>query len=328
MIGCKGAAMSDCPMTTERIRPAAWRSLGRKLRPGNGLRRSWLHGWLFVAGVSFVVAVGAAAEPTTATELARSGWDHRRIDLKNPVLNRAHLLRVDLRSGKVRAGAAVAPDPDADGPAEAALTSPLKLGDDPRVVAFVNANPWDAIPDADGRRNRRWHSGQAVDIQGLAAARGTIFSPPQRGYPSVWFDSEGRVRFDEAAGEKAVRDGVAGFGWLVREGKPCVEPGGPRHPRTAIGLDREGGVLLLLVVDGRQPGFSEGMTLDELAGLMAEQGSFLAINLDGGGSSVMAVRGADGALRVVNSPSDRLLGVKIVVRPVPVLLTVSTAQDD
>lgn len=311
--------------------PAGRRRFGRKPRLGkgrNGLPRSRLFAGLFVFLISLGAGPGVAAEPATVTELARSGWEHRRVDLKEPVPNRAHLLRVDLRSGKVRAGVAVAPDPDAGGPAEAALTSPLKLGDDPRVVAFVNANPWDALPDADGRRNRRWYAGQAVDIQGLAAARGKVFSPPQRGYPSVWFDSQGRIRVDEVAGEEAVRDGVAGFGWLVREGKPCVDPGGPRHPRTAIGVDKENRVLLLAVVDGRQPSFSEGMTLEELAKLLAEHGCSSAINLDGGGSSIMALRAADGALRVVNSPSDRLLGIKPVVRPVPVLLTVSTAQAD
>ena len=72
-----------------------------------------------------------------------------------------------------------------------------------------------------------------------------------------------------------------------------------RHPRTAAGRDRAGRVLLV-TVDGRQPGVSAGMTLDELARLLVEFGAVEAINLDGGGSTTMVVRG-----EVVNKPSDR-----------------------
>jgi len=71
-----------------------------------------------------------------------------------------------------------------------------------------------------------------------------------------------------------------------------------RHPRTAIGV-RADGRLVLAVVDGRQPGLSLGMSIDELAGLMTERGCLEALNLDGGGSTTMVVKG-----KVVNSPSD------------------------
>lgn len=71
-----------------------------------------------------------------------------------------------------------------------------------------------------------------------------------------------------------------------------------RHPRTAAGTRRDGTVVLV-TVDGRQPKTSVGMTVEELAGLMLELGCADAINLDGGGSTTMVVRG-----RVVNAPSD------------------------
>ncbi|MGI9953050.1 phosphodiester glycosidase family protein [Moorellaceae bacterium AZ2] len=77
-----------------------------------------------------------------------------------------------------------------------------------------------------------------------------------------------------------------------------------RHPRTAIGVTKEGR-LEILVADGRQPGYSEGMTLYELAEFMRGRGIVAALNLDGGGSSVLAARkvGEDG-LTVLNRPSD------------------------
>ena len=67
------------------------------------------------------------------------------------------------------------------------------------------------------------------------------------------------------------------------------------QPRTAIGVTAEGDVLLL-VVDGRQT-LSQGVSLTQLASIMASLGAVHAINLDGGGSSTMV---ADGAL--INRP--------------------------
>ena len=94
---------------------------------------------------------------------------------------------------------------------------------------------------------------------------------------------------------------------LVRKGRPAAstDPGvyGPgfsdaRHPRTAVGIRADGRVLLL-AVDGRQPERSVGMTIAELTSLLLELGAVEAVNMDGGGSTTMVVRG-----RVVNSPSD------------------------
>jgi len=72
-----------------------------------------------------------------------------------------------------------------------------------------------------------------------------------------------------------------------------------RHPRTAAGFDRETGRAWLVVVDGRQGRYSDGMTLPELTALLEALGVDDAVNLDGGGSSVMVVRG-----RTVTHPSD------------------------
>lgn len=78
-----------------------------------------------------------------------------------------------------------------------------------------------------------------------------------------------------------------------------------RHPRTAVAVRGDRRRLLLVTVDGRQPGYSEGMTLVELAGFLRAIGATDAINLDGGGSTTMAVRRSDGSVAVVNRPSDR-----------------------
>jgi hypothetical protein len=70
------------------------------------------------------------------------------------------------------------------------------------------------------------------------------------------------------------------------------------HPRTAI-AQLKSGQILLVTVDGRQPGESVGMSLTMLADLLIEFGAVEAINLDGGGSTAMVVRN-----KLVNKPSD------------------------
>lgn len=70
-----------------------------------------------------------------------------------------------------------------------------------------------------------------------------------------------------------------------------------RAPRTAVGVKRDGTVLLL-VVDGRSFS-SSGMTLQEVAQYFLRLGAINAVNFDGGGSSEMVVNGA-----IVNKPSD------------------------
>ena len=71
-----------------------------------------------------------------------------------------------------------------------------------------------------------------------------------------------------------------------------------RNPRTLAGVRRDGD-LLLVTVDGRQPGWSAGVTLSEAARVMRALGARDALNLDGGGSTAMTVRG-----ELVSRPSD------------------------
>lgn len=85
-----------------------------------------------------------------------------------------------------------------------------------------------------------------------------------------------------------------------------------RAPRTAVGVDGQGKIMLT-TVDGRNPGISAGMTLRELARTLDGLGVQEAINLDGGGSTTMTVQG-----KLVNRPSDgqeRLVSNALIVLP-------------
>ncbi len=103
-------------------------------------------------------------------------------------------------------------------------------------------------------------------------------------------------------------DIVAGVPQLIKNGKiditweqeksskAFVET---RHPRTAVAKMKDG-KFLMITVDGRQPGVSVGMNLNELAEYLLGLGAVDAMNLDGGGSTTMFLDG-----KVVNKPSDK-----------------------
>ncbi len=69
------------------------------------------------------------------------------------------------------------------------------------------------------------------------------------------------------------------------------------HPRTAIG-QAEDGSIIMIVIDGRQPGYSIGITVGELAEMCLKYGAVQALNLDGGSSSIMYYNG-----RKITQPS-------------------------
>lgn len=117
------------------------------------------------------------------------------------------------------------------------------------------------------------------------------------------------------AGPTLVKNNGVYLSTKAEEFGPDVASG--RAPRTALGITKDGHILLA-VVDGRQYS-SAGFTLLELALFMQEAGAIEAMNLDGGGSSEMVVSG-----NIVNKPSDlreRRVGSALVVLPkVPIKL--------
>ena len=71
------------------------------------------------------------------------------------------------------------------------------------------------------------------------------------------------------------------------------------QPRTAVGVI-DPNHLVFVVVDGRSPGYSRGVTLPDLAQILKGLGATTGYNLDGGGSSTMYFNGA-----LVNNPLGR-----------------------
>jgi len=105
---------------------------------------------------------------------------------------------------------------------------------------------------------------------------------------------------------------VGGGPLLLRGGLPVVDPDAPapeetrvRYPVTGAGVSADGATLWLVVVDGRAPATSIGITRPMLGALFAALGASDAMAFDSGGSSEMVVRHlGDAGVSVVNVPSD------------------------
>ena len=150
------------------------------------------------------------------------------------------------------------------------------------------------------------HEGDAVEVCGYAASRGNVYSE-KKWMPGTLFISErNEASFEEPVGD--VYNAIAGNGFLVRDGAVAgrFEDDRP-YPRAGLGLDAGRRRLFFFVIDGKQPNYSEGATLSELAGVMREYGVHDGIRLDEGGSSTIVVREPEGKARVVNSPINHRL---------------------
>ena len=251
--------------------------------------------------------------------LAQAGEvEYKTITRATPRPLSIHVVRIDLADPDRELAVAVGLDPDSDGPAESQLVDPRKLAASAHLFIAVNANPWnnlapkpgDPVPEA-------YMAGTACDIAGWALAEGKQKSAPQQSYGSFWLDPEGRGHIGDPGSTVPARLAIAGFSPILREGNVLPGEGGDLHPRTALGLDKEGRILTLVTVDGRQKGFSEGMSEAELGGLMKELGCTDALNLDGGGSTVLLRWG-----QILNSPSQgpKSAGQAAQPRPVPVMI--------
>lgn len=120
-------------------------------------------------------------------------------------------------------------------------------------------------------------------------------------------DAEDRSLTLETELSPGILESVGAHPVLLRDGKRQHLDGGDnkvvaRHPRTLAGWTADG-ELLLVVVDGRRAGHSDGMTLPEAVDLLVSLGARDAVNLDGGGASTF-VGPCPAGTCVLNRPSD------------------------
>ena len=142
--------------------------------------------------------------------------------------------------------------------------------------------------------------GEPVDVDGLSIANGIQYSPVRRRWPALCITGVTATISGSSCPDET-EHAVAGSVMLLRSGRITPRLQNELAPRTAVALSEDGNSMWLVVVDGRQRWYSEGMTLSELAELLHELGAYDALNLDGGGSSTMVMR-ENGHSRTLNAP--------------------------
>jgi len=168
---------------------------------------------------------------------------------------------------------------------------------DNNLIAGINAVPFDISSSKEG---------QPVKNVGLVISEGKLLSPANSNYDALIFYKDGRAEIVNQSAIHAVKDienAVGGFHQILAGGKPTQRTLNreERHPRSAAGVSANKNRLFLLVIDGRRAG-SIGSTEEETALLLCALGSQDGINLDGGGSSTLALRYPDGNIKTANTP--------------------------
>jgi hypothetical protein len=242
--------------------------------------------------------VGTPAQPKESSRELFQGVTYRVKVQQTPRPMVVHILSINLRAPGLRF--LVTPgSPKAEQPLAARTTSQF-LSEFHLQIA-INGDgfmPWRSNSILDYYP----HPGDPVTPIGLAASQGVSYSQPTDAEPTLYFGRDNRARFNNPIG--GIYNAISGNTMLVEDGKASSLPDELPQPRTAIGLDQKMRQIIIVVVDGRQPGYSEGATLPEMAGLLIEFGAYSGMNLDGGGSSTLVIQGSNGKPEVLNRPID------------------------
>jgi len=147
-----------------------------------------------------------------------------------------------------------------------------------------------------------------------------MVNPPSPNLDALLHLTNGAWQLQRGQSEPSgARLGVGGFLVTLEAGENRGEPH-PRDAATTVGLSEDRRFMYWLVVDGGQPGYSEGTTPRETAELLKQLGAYSALNLDGGGSTTMILGASWTGPRVANRPrSPWVTGIQ---RPVACVLGV------
>lgn len=165
-------------------------------------------------------------------------------------------------------------------------------------------------------------TGDPVDLLGRCLAQGQIVSADHAAYPVIAWDGERAAIFEGGVptGEHMV---MAGAQILVRDGQLAWGFMEERvMPRIGLGMRNRGRTLVIVAADGRQPGYSEGVTFLELAHMLVSRRVEAGMALDGGGSTTLVARDEEGRVDILNAPyhtgfpmRERPVGNHLGIRP-------------
>lgn len=246
--------------------------------------------------------------------------------------NRLFVTKVNLGTRNLRLE--VAPggaDPDGPGQWETTLMRPTDVAAREGFDLVINGDFFNirsakqatqSAPPAKTANHPEYQSKSVIwaDAVGPAVSNGRTWSTTKEPHPCLVVRKNGKVTIEDVTTPSAdAQSVIAGNTMIVDDGKAVEHQNKKIHPRTVLGLDRKGKTLTILTVDGRRPGISVGMSYEELAKEMLRLGCWDAVNLDGGGSTILAMRDPKGGeYKTLNTPSDgrerpvaNVLGIKV-----------------
>lgn len=141
-------------------------------------------------------------------------------------------------------------------------------------------------------------------ISGQCVAQGEYWGTYKSKYTLLGFDTDNRLVVGgmENWQDYNIRDGIQFRPTLILNGQKVVSDsaGWGLQPRTVVGQNADG-VVMFLVIDGRQVGYSLGATMEDCADILLQYGAVTAAACDGGSSSVIAYNG-----EIINEPSTNM----------------------
>lgn len=255
-----------------------------------------LVGW---CAVSYLNALGTTA-PTQLTQKIFNGLTYFRKEMTSPRQMVAHVLAVDMHVDGLKG--LVTPPSDDSGLICTRKTSQflqefgLQCAINGDGFQYLDQNTYDPQKYCP-------NGGEPVMVNGYAASRGTAYSQKVSDRPIMYINKSNEVTFNEMKG--TIFNAISGDRMLVDKGKVVSSLESQSvEPRSAVGTNQNGRWLFLVVIDGRQPGYSEGATFPELAEFLTTLGVYTGVNLDGGGSSTLVIEGVLGGPFVLNSPIE------------------------
>ncbi len=256
---------------------------------------------VLLAGAYFIFTMNRPAAVPLKREVFE-GVTYRRVVRYLPHAMIAHVLVIDTKAKGLKL--MITPPDEVDGGALKARTTSQFL-EEYGVQIAINGDgffPWWSRSPVDYYP----HVGDPVTPNGLTASQGDIYADGLQDIkpePTLYISRRNALTFNRKPSK--IFNAISGDRMLIVSGEIVPDLNdNVIHPRTAIGMNRNGRWLYLVVVDGRQPFYSTGATYQELADLLKDIGAFSAMALDGGGSSAMVVEGVNGEPVLLNSPID------------------------
>ena len=258
-------------------------------------RLDGLIGW---CSKSYLIALGNG-RPTSIRQSLFPGVTYLRKDITVPRANVVHVMAIDLQTAKLEF--LVTPSPNTSNVLCTRVTS--KFLEEFKVHVAINGGYFSYVDASVDPNIYCPNGGLPVRVSDYAASRGKIYSPQKTAQPIIYIGQRNQVTINKEQGK--VFNAISGDRIVVENGVVVKNlAANAPNPRTAVGLSKNARWLTLMVVDGRQAGYSEGVTFPELAELLISFGVHTGVNMDGGGSSTMSIKGFDGKARNLNSPID------------------------